>query len=242
MNKILVMLVFITSFQCFSQNSSWENDRINRGEVLNYNIKYGWFKIGKAEVFHDPEFHLIDGEPHYYVQFTLRTVGWLKIFANLNLCFDSYINAKTYQPNRSTRLTINGKRINNQFDEFQYQDSIYVKTFREDRDQLTRHSFEVNQIAFLDALSTYIYMRAQELDMRKDENVKFYIANRVYDFRITPNKKLGKGEKKSYEMKFPPIKQFPKNKTSYVFFNSRNVPKEIKLGTNDGNFYLILNE
>ena len=214
------------------------------GERLKYKIKYGWFKVGEAVIQTDTTLHYLEGEPHYYVKFNLETGGILKIFANLDLRFDSYVNARTFRPHKSTRFTRNGKKENNQWDTFSYRDSIYVETYRENRDKAKNHSYEETGTAFLDALSTYLYVRAQKLDMQSEEKMRLYISDRTYDFKIQPHAKLTKKKgDKTYEMKFPPIKQFPRKKTSYaVFSNKRNIPLEIKLATNDGNFFLILDD
>lgn len=216
------------------------------GESLKYKIKFGWFKIGEAVISTDTALHEFDGEQYYYVRFQLETGGILKIFANLNLDFDSYVHTKTFRPHKSKRYTRNGKKSNNQQDEFTYADSIYVATYRENRDKTESHSFEETGKPFLDALSTYMYVRAQNLDMVDLKEMKFYIADELYDFSISPNPGLRKKKQrhlKSYKINFPPIDEFPSNKTSYaMFYGDSNIPEEIKLSTSDGNFFLILDD
>lgn len=249
--KYLIAIIFgIVSLNVSAQSpmatpvKACDCAEMKRGESLTYKIKYGWFKIGEAVISTDPDYHYFEGAPHYYVKFTLQTGGILKIFANLNLDFDSYIDAKTFRPYKSKRYTRNGKDENNQLDSFTYADSIYVATYRESRDKTETHAFEETGEAFLDALSTYLYVRAQKLDMQQEKAMQFYIADEIFDLRIVPNGGLlNKRQRhlRSYEIKFPAIEQFPENKTSYAFFNGdNNIPEEIKLSTSDGNFYLIL--
>ena len=242
---IIFLFVFIGHFgHTQSSVKACDCAEMQLGERLKYKIKYGWFKVGEAVIKTDTMLHDIDGEPHYYVKFNLETGGILKIFANLNLRFDSYVNARTFRPYKSKRFTRNGKKENNQLDSFSYSDSIYVETYRESRDKTKYHSYEETGAAFLDALSTYLYVRAQKLDMKKSEEMRLYISDKVYDFKIQPSSKLTKKKgNKTYELKFPRIKEFPEKKTSYtVFSNKRNIPIEIKLATNDGNFFLILDD
>jgi len=226
-----------------SQENFVENTNIVRGEKLHYKIKYGWFKVGEAEVRTDSELHMIDGEPHYLMEFDLKTAGWAKFFSSVKVEFRSYIHAENFRPNNTYRGLSTSKKVNNQSDKFMYQDSIYVETYREDRDETKMNSYPLEGPTFTDALGTYLFVRGQELNLDKNENVRFYIANRIYDFEMTPDKKESDKSSKYYELIFPPIKEFPRNKTSYAILDrNKNIPLEIKLASNNGNFFLILDE
>lgn len=241
MKKIVTVLLLGISISALAvPRNSEENTFL--GEQLNYKIKFGWFKVGNAEINVDSVLTYFNEEPHYFISFKLKTSGILKAFANLDVYFESYVHAESYRPFKSKRLIKNGKKVNNQHDTFTYADSIYVETYRESRDKSKTNSYELEGKILLDALSTYLFVRDQDLDMTKDEELRFYIADDVFDFRLTPNKKLGKGKVKSYQMVFPPIDEFPRKKTSYAFFNNSNVPVEMKIATNSGNFYLILED
>ena len=220
-----------------------ENRNVVRGESLKYKIKYGWFKIGEAEVKTDPEFHLIDGEPHYVVDFNLKTAGWAKFFSSVRVDFKSYIHAETFQPHHAYRGLSTSKKVNNQQDKFSFRDSVYVETYREDKDETKTSTYPLEGPIFTDALGTYLFVRGQSLNLDKNENVRFYIANRVYDFEMAPDKKESSSKEKYYELIFPPIKEFPRNKTSYAKLDpEKNIPLVIKLASNNGNFFLILDK
>lgn len=246
MKIVIPSLIILLALQVNAQQNETpfqENNNHLRGEQLSYKIKYGWFKIGEADVTNDSQFHYINGEPHYKVNFNLRTVGWLKIFANLNLEFESYLNAKTFKPHRALRALREGKRENIQHDKFRYQDSIYVETYREDKDETRITTYPVEGPDFTDALGAYMYVRGQALNMEKNETLRFYIANRVFGFDLLPKKEESKKNQKHYELLFPPIKQFPRDKTSYAILDeNRNIPLEVKLSTDNGNFYLLLDD
>ena len=242
MRSLSTLFFFLCLLCAFGQGKSM-NENLVLGETLNYKIKYGWFKIGEAQVYNDNSYHEIDGVPHYRVQFNLQTVGWLKIFANLDLEFESFVNANNFRPHHAKRLIKNGKKSNSQYDEFNYQDSIYVKTYKEENQKTKNNSYALDGPTFTDALSTYLFVRAQNLLMDRNEEVRFYIANRIYNFTMKPNRGSSERNSKFYELVFPPIKEFPPNKTSYAILDEKmNIPLEIKLATNNGNFFLVLDD
>jgi len=241
MKTVITTILMTVAFIGYGQRERIDYDHFSLGEKLDYKIKYGWFKIGEATVSIDDIIHKIEGEDHYRVRFGLRTVGWLRIFADLDLRFESYINSETFRPHHATRITINGEKSNSQFDEFTYADSIYVKTYRKEKDEFKYSTFPSEGTKFTDALGTYFYVRALELSRWREEKMRFYIANRIYHFGMEPDRDYTESNNLLYELKMPPIKQFPADKTSYAILDSRkNIPIEIKLSTDSGNFYLIL--
>ncbi len=241
MRRLLSIVLLLVAFASTAQKNFAENTNLVRGEKLQYKIKYGWFKIGEAVVEIDPEFEMLDGTPHYYVHFNLKTAGWAKFFSSVNVQFETYIDAESFRPHHAYRGLSTSKKVNNQHDKFSYTDSVYVETYREDKDETRVTTYPLEGPAFTDALGTYLYVRGQKLDLDRNENVRFYIANRVYDFEMTPDAKKSAKNEKYYKLIFPPIKEFPPNKTSYAILDrNQNIPQEIKLASNNGNFYLIL--
>ena len=241
MRALVITLCLCLSQMLYSQYTLQE-DQFSLGERLDYKIKYGWFKIGEAHISIDKELYSVEGEDHYRVYFELVTVGWLKIFADLDLDFESFINRRTLQPHHAKRITINGKRSNSQFDEFFYsEDSIAVKTYKKEKDQYNETSYDKEGPHFTDALGTYFYARSKKLD--ETEQTRLYIANRIYDFGMELEEVDKKKNSSYYQLIFPPIKEFPRDKKSYaILSNNRNIPIEIKLSTKDGNFFLILED
>ena len=241
MKRLFSIIILFISLASYAQENFTENTNLVRGEKLQYKIKYGWFKIGEAEVEVDPEFHMLDGSPHYYVHFDLKTAGWAKFFSSVHVEFQSYIDAETFRPHHTYRGLSTSKKVNNQHDKFFYRDSIYVETYRENQDTTRKSTYPLKGSKFTDALGTYLYVRSLDLNMHQDEQVRFYIANHLYDFTMTPNSKESGPGNKYYKLIFPPIKEFPPNKTSYTILDrNKNIPLEIKLASNNGNFYLLL--
>ncbi len=240
------MRVCVFIFVFFVVNKSYPQgyayDHFELGEKLHYKIKYGWFKVGEAEVSIDNKLHTFDNQEHFLIAFKLETVGWLKIFANIYLDFQSFINSKSFQPHHSRRITINGRKSDSQFDEFYYlPDSIRVKTYRKEKDEFKTSIFEKAGPHFTDALGTYFCTRAKELSKR--EVSRLYIANRFYYFNLKAEDTYSDKKSSKYELFLPQIKQFPRERKSYAILSKNtNIPLEIKLSTRDGNFFFILKE
>jgi len=241
LKTLFINLVLSVSLIGYSQENVY-NIQFPPEGALDYKIKYGWFKIGEAYISVDKELHMVENEEHYRICFKLMTVGWLKIFADLDLDFESFINTKTLKPHRAKRITINGKKSDSQFDEFEYDDdSIYVTTYKKEKNQYRNSSYGKEGPYFTDALGTYFYARSKKLG--KTEQTRLYIANRIYNFGMKLEKTDNEKNGMYYELIFPPIKQFPRNKKSYAILSENmNVPLEIKLSTNSGNFFFILKD
>lgn len=242
---IHVIFVFATLGLLGQSDDSRELEKVNKGETLRYKIKYGWFKIGESIVNVDPQVYYFNDEPHYHIHFNLKAQGLLRLFANLNLDLDSYVHAQTFRPHKSTQTVRNGKRENNYYDDFFYADSIYVQTWK-NQNEKKKFGFKETEKLFVDALGTYLSVRAMNLDMRRSENMQLYYGKKVYDFGITPDKSLiGRNDRnrKAYQIRLPDIEEFSVDKESYVIFaGNDNVVEELKLATSDGNIYLILDD
>ena len=166
MKSFIYIVFFFASFGLFGQfENSPEPEIAQKGERLRYKIKYGWFKIGESVVTVDPEIHYFNDQPHYHIHFNLKAQGLLRLFANLNLDLDSYVHAMTFRPYKSIQTVRNGKRINNYYDDFSYADSIYVQSWK-NQNEKRKYGFEETEQLFVDALGTYLSVRAMKLDMK----------------------------------------------------------------------------
>jgi len=235
------------SFQCIifcflfcttiAQKEPWESPYIDRHEHSLYSVKYGFLKVGSAEIFIAPDFHLIDGEPHYHIQLRMKTAKWLKLFASLDLCFDSYINATDFKPDHGLRIVHLGDDIDEQQDSFIYQDSIIVKTYRVNRN-IYYYKKYLLEAHFADLLGTYLYFRSRPLDLSQKENTYLYITNLLHNIEILPHSQLKKY--KRYEAILPVEDELPIRKC-YIDFSldGKNHPMKVKLYSDFGNIYFV---
>lgn len=194
------------------------------GEKLAFTMSYGWFDIGRAEVFIDEEFWLIRDTPHYYVQFQLKTLGVFNFLAKLNVCMDSWIDAKTLRPLLSSREVSFGNKIDIRTDQFEYEDSVQIAAYVEDVDSHRFHQFPNTDVPILDVLSTYLYLRNGAEDIPNDSllAVQTFFSNDLYPFGMIS----GVIEKTSinetnylaqrYELLLPESDVFSSGKMAYV--------------------------
>ena len=47
---------------------------------MTYSMHFGWFKIGKAEVWIDPEIYYENDAPHYLVRCNINSLPWFRFF------------------------------------------------------------------------------------------------------------------------------------------------------------------
>jgi len=244
MRVLVIVFLLCLGHLSYSQHKI-EQAQFSLGEEINYKIKYGWFKIGEAVFKVDSQLHYFNNEPHYNVRFSFKTQGFIALFSNLNLNWDSYISVNTNRPFKSVQTVSNGKRVNFYYDDYSYADSIYVQSWKNQNEKI-EFAFEETGHPFVDALGTYLYVRSISLDMNRSVDMQLYYYKKVYDFGIIPDKSLirkNDSRRKSYSIRLPDIEEFAVDKQSYVIFRgSDNVIEELKLAASDGNIYLILDD
>lgn len=219
-----------------------------QGEILTYSMHYGWFQLGEAEIWIDPELKYVDEEPYYQIQCNFQTSGFVGFFKSINTCFESLVHTETMRPLRSFRDLNFGNSIDIRTDRFTYTDSLYVYAYVEDVDSHRYHSLD-NNPPVLDFLSTYLFMRGLDLDANKELSLQTFYSNSVYFMN------LSQAETDDYEWKdntlsatkylleFPKNKFFKKGKKSSVILSSEdNVLLRLEIFTAYGKFHFKLEE
>lgn len=239
-SRLLIFLFFLEITSILDAQESPNKTFEKAGEVLKYSIKYGLLKVGDAEIFIDPELAEIDEENHHSIQFRLTSVGWLRFFANVDLCMDSYLNADNFQSKKANRSLSAGNKYGYQRDEYLYNDSIYVKTTKEHRGVEREYVFTKTDRQLVDALGAYLWILNQDFDQVNGKlELGVFFGNKVYDFALSPAKYSSSSTKK-YSINFPDVKEFPRRKESYVILSKEsNLILEMKVASHRGNFYFI---
>lgn len=247
--KLILSIIFVDQACFLSAQETDREESISLGEKLNYDIKYGVFKVGEAEAMIDPELFYPDQAPHYLVTIKVSSVGLLKFFySNLHLCYETYISVDNSIPFTSERELYHGKEVEIEHDYFRYEDSVYVENQRFKTGEIRKRSFDNSDRMVRDVLSTYVFFRNSEMSKMVEEvPIFFYLYNRLNELVVKPTEGVVDFEgtpSRKFNLLFPRIKDFPNDKESYVFMSmdGRNVPLKIKLGTKRGNFYLLLNK
>ncbi len=194
-----------------------QNHSFTPGESLTYSIKYGIFKVGRAEVYLDRELWEIEGRPHYYLQFRMENSGFISLFTTLDLCMESWIDSSTLKPKKSARHFFYGSKMDVRTDRFDYADSITVSTYVEDVDRHHSAKLKEQDTLIFDALSSYLYLRNKlpELEETESTHIQIYFTYDLYtqgiQFTEMVDEDLGR-----YDIRFAESDQFKKGGTSYI--------------------------
>jgi len=155
------------------------------GERLVYKMNFGWFNVGEAEMWLDPEFHYPTNDPHYNIQFFAKTASWFRVFSKLEICMEALIQADNLQPYRADRDLEGKNRIDIRHDYFEYGDSVKVKAYVEDVDEWRYHTFPKKNVPVRDALSTFLWLRSKkESELDEPIEVRTFFTNSLYEFRM----------------------------------------------------------
>ena len=218
---------------------------------MTYSVHFGWFDIGEAEVWIDPEIFYENNEAHYLVRCTIISSPWFRLFKQMDMCFESLIRVDDLTPLKSFRDLRQGKKIDVRHDNFDYGDSISVEAYIEDIDTHRYHKFPKSGAPLLDGLSTYLYLRSENLPALNDDlGVRTFFTNSLYEFYISPQKKgrFNLNGKKiptaEFKLIFPPSTLTPKGKSGYavVSADERRIPLKFKVNLSLGSFSLVLED
>ncbi|MEP5613484.1 MAG: DUF3108 domain-containing protein [Cyclobacteriaceae bacterium] len=250
--QLLTIIVFLcllnSGFKTQAQNKSYP---FKQGEKMTYSVFFGWFDIGEAEVWIDPEIHFEQGIPHFMVRLNITSSPWFRFLKPMDMCFESLINVNDLRPTNSFRDIKQGRKVDIRYDKFSYRDSISVEAYIEDIDKHRSHKFAFSEIPFRDALSTYLYLRSRDLANATDRiEVRTFFSNELYEFYIEPEDK-GRfnmdGDRiptAEFKLIFPPSDLMAKGKAGSVIVSAdeRQIPLKFKVNLNVGSFALVLDE
>lgn len=210
-----------------------------------YKINYGWFNIGEAEMWIDPEFHYQNKRPYYHIQCHITTASWFKIFSTLEICMESLVQVENLTPLRSDRDLTGRNRIDIRHDYFTYGKQIKVDAYIEDIDTWRHHIFSKNTVSIRDALSTYLFLRSRNRnEMLKPVTVRTFFTNDLYEFNMIPKGKTTykyKGKHiaaRRFDLIFPESEFFPNGKKGRVILTDdhRRLPLKIEIDMSFGSF------
>lgn len=215
-------------------------------------MHFGWFEVGNAEFWIDPEIQYIDGEAYYSVQGEINTSSWARIFKAITGCFESLIHVETLQPLRSHRTMNSGKKtVDVRTDNFTYSDSLKIHTYVEDIDEHRYRAFHRSEnIPMHDFLSTFLFLRTVQLEENEPLDMRSFYSNTLYQLRVIPGKrkefniKKRKFKGQEYRLEFPKNEYFKKGKngSAIVSDGPDRRPLRIQIDMALGSFYLKLDE
>ena len=251
-NWIRISIFLVLNGLLFSGKSQNDSFAFPPGERLTYNMKFGWFTIGEAEVWLDPEWHYPekDGKPHYSLQVNIKTANWFRIFSKLDVCVESLIEAEDLIPHRTDiDLKVKGD-LDVRHDYFTYADSIYIKSYQEQKDRWKYYQFTTEGLPLRDAMSTFVWFRRLDRSSLNEEIKVRAFLSALYEFNMRPGKETTykfngkKMEAMEFALIFPESKFFKKSKESRVIVSGdeNRWPLRVEINMKVGSFVLNLDK
>ncbi|MEP1094666.1 MAG: DUF3108 domain-containing protein [Cyclobacteriaceae bacterium] len=251
-SSIRLVSIFFLLFLFEPASAQKEDHPFKVGEVLTYSMHFGWFEVGEAEFWIDPELRYINGDAYYSVQGEINTSSWARIFKAITGCFESLIHVETLQPLRSHRTMNSGKKtVDVRTDNFTYSDSLKIHTYVEDVDEHRYRSFPRKEnIPMRDFLSTFLLLRTVQFNDNQPLDMRSFYSNTLYELRVIPGRekeydlKKKKITSREYKLEFPKNEYFKKGKngSAIVSEESDRRPLRIEIDMALGSFYLKLDD
>lgn len=232
MARLIILWVILGFCTCVNAQNDDSDLRRNvlPGEELTYAMNYGWFTIGRAEIYFDQEIWHLNGRPHYYIQCRVQTTGFFDFFTSTDICLESWIDTTSLRPATSYRQVFFGRKMDVRTDRYDYADSLTITTYVEDVD---RHQVKKSSLAdtlVLDLLSTYLNLRDKIYEHQPSDTtvVKIHFSNDIYPFGIVHSGAVEDGLLK-YDFILAASDQYKKNNAAYVLGTKRGlvIPEQI---------------
>lgn len=190
------------------------------GEKLSFELKYGWFTMGKAQITLDNTIHTIRNEDYYQTDIYASTAGLMRLFDGIDDHFSGLINVEDYKPITSEKHIKHKRGEWEQWNKFDYDRmKVDAKGKKWGNDYMEYWSVDLTQDTY-DILGTYLYLRGIDWSKyEKGDSVMFktFFEEKLYDFGV----EHGGTE----EVKFNDIK-YTAQKLYGLFPLSRTFPKE----------------
>lgn len=246
--NLFILCVLLSGYSAKAQNNSYP---FRPGERLNYSMHFGWFRIGEAEIWIDPKINAEEGTSCYLIRANFISTNWGLVFPKLDVCLESLVDINSLRPQVSLRNMQYGKSIDIRTDDFAYGDSVRVHTYIEDIDSHRYHAFSKSEVPIFDVLSTYLWMRSQDVDKLKESvTVGVFYTKSLYQFTLEYTEDVvymlndELVDALEFKMIFAENDIFTKGKygQAIVTADERRLPLEFKIDMSLGSFYFKLED
>ncbi len=198
---LLIMFPVFTGglFKAQTIDLNKNEDAFAPGEVLNYEMSYGWIKGGEASL--NLKEVTYNGKKAYYVKAVGKTTGVAHTLYNVRDVYESYFNPKTGKPYKSVMNLKEGKYRN--YNEVYYNHSNRELTSKKSG----KKKFDKTDV--FDIVSAFYHLRRSLTNLKKNQKVVIhtYFHDEPWDLIVrfkgyeTIKTKLGK----ITCMKFKPV-------------------------------------
>lgn len=177
MRKLTLLLIIITSIS-YSQS-------FKSGEFLKYRVHYGFLNAGFAYLKLDST--LYNGEPHYHVYGEGNSTGVVRVFFKVDDIYQTYINAKTFEPSKFIRNINEGGYKKNIHLNFDHNKNVRINDLIEKRVTIVKLNKSVQ-----DMLSAFYYLRTKPRIIYTNgssHSVNVFMDGEVYPFKLKIEKR-----------------------------------------------------
>ncbi|MHA7130281.1 DUF3108 domain-containing protein [Algoriphagus namhaensis] len=215
MPKTLFLLISLTCLsicRVFAQ----ANLPFNHGEVLNFEVSYGWLNLADAKLEIHKKPQRINGEDHFKIDVFGKTKGAATLFGKVNDNWGSYLNKETILPSQSYRHIEEGNYRKHEVIDFdQVAKKAYTTLYdRDNRNVKEKRLFDLPG-EVQDIVSGFYYLRTLNLSQLNPGDsivIRGFFDKEIYNIKLIYEGKekieTVFGEKNTFV--FSP--QIPKNK------------------------------
>lgn len=235
----IVAFILLGPFLIFSQPKR-QSVRFVPGEKLSFELKYGWFTLGKAQITLDETLYPIKGDKYYKTDIRASTAGLMRLFDGIDDHFSGLVNVDTYKPTTSEKHIRHKRGDWDQWNTFDYESmKVDVKGKKWKKKHYEHWKVDLTEDTY-DILGTYLFIRGIDWSKyEKGDSVMFktFYEEELYDFGVehggTEEIEFN-GEtyvaQKIYGL-FPITKTFPKERSVTVWiinYDGINLPVQIE--------------
>lgn len=195
MNKQLryaLLIILAIGFSAFAQETlslvPAARNPVNKGELVEYKVTFGFFTVGKAQIQTSPRIHTINEQPCYKIDIQGQTSGAVDWVAKIDDVWGAYVDTLRFLPQRSYRNIKENNYRKNEVTRFDHEKllaelmTLDQKTgeFREPK------TIEVRQPA-RDLVSGYSYLRTIDYNRQSvGDTISLYglFEDETYDFKV----------------------------------------------------------
>lgn len=134
------------------------------GEVLNFEVSYGWLNLADAKLEIHKRPHQINGEEHFKIDVYGKTKGAATLFGKVNDNWGSYLHTKTILPSQSYRHIEEGNYRKHEVIDFDQKNQMaYMTLYDRDNSRVKEKRFFDLPGEVQDIVSGFYELRTMDL-------------------------------------------------------------------------------
>lgn len=256
MRRLLFFIVCSVFTKAYTQPEvmafSANDHKFNKGEVLSFDLGYGWFTLGKADLVVSDSLHTYSDRDCYKVDISGKTTGLLGAFSKVNDSWGGYVDASTMLPLNAYADLQEGKYQRKEQIEYDHDKGlITLDMVKRQRERPTKYYEFQGEI--YDLISGYLKVRNLDFtEVSKGDTIKFraFYDEIYYDFGVlydgfeTVKTEVGKLKAHRVIPIIPENKIFPGTNpiTAWISADANQLPLKVEADMFFGHAYVELTD